>query len=189
MITAKPGPVERKLCDHYRDTHRRIWAAGAKHQREAEAAAKAKAEADATAATKRAAAVAAAKAAARVAVVASPTAQRRMMGYVPSIRLTAVIISERYNVPVLTMISSVRHAPVVRCRQIAMAISCRWHTLTETGRYYHRDHTTVMHSRQVVERRMAQSEDYRREVTELAERIEAAFAAGRTQPAHMEATP
>lgn len=176
-MSAPIGPFERQLYETYRAARARIWEAGRRRELERAAAAAAEAMAKAAAAAK----AEAAKAAIAVAVIdaAVPTAPRRV-GYVPSIRLTALLAAERYDIPLLTLISPVREARAVRCRQIAMAVSCRWHTLTEIGRYYRRDHTTVMHARKAVQERSDQSEDYRREVAELAEMVERAFEAGRT---------
>jgi chromosomal replication initiator protein len=83
-------------------------------------------------------------------------------------------VAEYYDIAEIEMVSNRRSREVAQPRQVAMFLARELTTksLPEIGRYFgDRDHTTVMHSLNVVAERMAINDDVRDDVAILRERL------------------
>lgn len=91
----------------------------------------------------------------------------------PMCRVIADATAENYGIPLTDLLSERRSPPMaVEARMVAMYL-CRHitpYSLPRIGRFFDRDHTTVMHAIRTVERRM-QDSAYRERVEQAKARL------------------
>jgi hypothetical protein len=92
------------------------------------------------------------------------------------VRRIQELVARYYDMSRGAMLAKNRRGPVVRARQIAMYLACRHteHSLPQLGRFFGGlDHTTILHAKIQVARRMEHDERLQGEILFLSWKIEA----------------
>ncbi len=78
-------------------------------------------------------------------------------------------VAAAYDVPEAAIMSARQQRYIIRPRHIAMYLGreLTTHSIPQIGRFFHRDHTTVMHALNRVTQQMSKDQDYHKRVLSL----------------------
>jgi Bacterial dnaA protein helix-turn-helix len=97
---------------------------------------------------------------------------------------TLAFAAKEFGIPLDDLYKRTRCAQITLPRQVAIWLACRHtsHSLVAMGRYLGMDHTTILHSKRKITKKMAENDTFRDHILALEEKLIAAYS-GVTVPA------